>query len=120
MSTNNHVVLTGHLGADPKQVQVEDKCFVAFSIATQDRYLDKNENWQNKETVWHRCLAFNKSLVDMAEQLKKGMRIKVTGALSYRSFEALLEAGKTISKQEASIVAASIERTPLPKASAPS
>lgn len=117
MSTNNHVVLTGYLGADPKSVQLESKNFVAFSLATQDRYLDKDENWQNKETVWHKCLAFNHSLIEMTDKLKKGMRVKVTGALSYRSFDALLNNQKTIKKQEATIIAASIEHAPLPSAS---
>lgn len=108
MSKNNNVTLTGNLGGDPKHFQSGDKTFIAFSLATQDRYLDKDENWQNKDTVWHQCLAFNYSLVEAAEKLKKGMRIKVTGSLSYRSFSALLEDDKTIRKQEASIIAETI------------
>lgn len=115
MITNNHVVLTGRLGADPKLVQLEGKSFAAFSIATQDRYQDKNDEWKNKETVWHRCLAFGDTLVDMTQKLKKGMRIKVTGAISYRNFKALLENNQTIKKQEASVVASSIEQAPLSK-----
>ncbi len=117
MSTNNHVVVIGYLGADPKSVQLESKSFAAFSLATQDRYLDKDENWQSKETVWHKCLAFNQSLIEMTEKLKKGMRVKVTGSLSYRSFNALLNEQKTIQKHEASIIAASIEHAPLPSTS---
>lgn len=117
MSTNNHVKLTGRLGADPKIIQTEKNSFVSFSMATQDRYLDKNEEWQDKETVWHRVMAWNPNLIQTAEQLKKGMRIKVRGTLSYRSFEVLLEDQTTIKKQEASIIAASIEQAPLPSAS---
>lgn len=113
MATNNHIILTGRLGADPKLLQNQDKCFVAFSLATQDRYQDKENNWKNKDTQWHRCMAFSTGLVDLAQKLKKGMRIKVTGSLSYRSFNALVEEGKTVPKQEATILAEQIEHCPL-------
>lgn len=117
MSTNNHVVLTGNLGADPKLVQLEGKSFAAFSLATQDRYQDRDNNWQSLDTVWHRCLTFHPGLVEVTEKLKKGMRIKVTGTLSYRSFDALLDDQQTIKKQEASVIASSIEHAPLPSTS---
>lgn len=89
------------------------KNFAAFSLATRDRYLDKDENWQNKETVWHRCLAFNQSLIEMTEKLKKEMRVKTTGSLSYCSFDVLLHNQKTIQKQEASIIAVIHPRSPV-------
>lgn len=117
MSANNHVILTGNLGAAPKYIQHDKRPFVAFSLATQDRYLDKEENWQSKATVWHQILVFNSSLIDTAQQLKKGARIKVTGALSYRSFDAMLDNQQTMKKQEATIIAESIEHVPLPVAS---
>lgn len=115
MSTNNHVVLTCNLGAAPKLIQSENSCFVAFSLATQDSYMDKNENWKQKDTVWHRCMAFNSTLVDTALQLKKGMRVKLTGSLSYRAFDVVLDDMKHVKKHEATIVAAAIELAPLNK-----
>lgn len=118
MSTNNHVALKGRLGADPKLVQLEGKCFASFSIATQDRYQDMDQNFKTLDTVWHRCLVFNASLVDVAEKLKKGTLVKFNGTLSYRSFEALLADNKTIKKQEASVIAHHIE--PLSSSSAAS
>lgn len=114
MTTNNHVVLTGNLGATPKFIEHEKRPFVAFSLATQDRYQDKDQNWKSMPTVWHQILVFNNNLIDVAQKLDKGMRMKITGSLQYRSFEALLENQQTIKKQEAAIIAASIEHAPVP------
>lgn len=111
------MALKGRLGADPKLVQLDGKCFASFSIATQDRYQDKDQNWKPLDTLWHRCLVFNENLVDVTEKLKKGMLIKVTGTLSYRSFDVLLADSKTIKKQEASIIAQHIEPLQLYSAS---
>lgn len=117
MSANNNVLLIGNLGADPKFIPHEKRPFVAFSLATQDRYLDKEGNWQNKPTVWNQVLVFHSSLIETAQKLSKGTRIKLTGTLSYRSFDALLDGQETTKKNEASIIAETIEYAPLPVAS---
>lgn len=111
---NNEVTLIGNLGAKPKLLQTEDKLFATFSLATQDRYLNKDNEWVNKQSIWHRVMTFPKSLVDICEKLDKGMRIKIKGSLSYRSFDALLEDQTTVKKQEATIIASHIEQAPLP------
>ena len=110
---NNHVVLTGNLGAAPKFIQQDKRPFISFSLATQDRYQDKEQNWKAMPTVWHQVLVFNRNLIDAAQKLDKGMRIKITGSLLYRNFDALLENEETVKKQEASIIAASIEHAPI-------
>lgn len=111
----NHVILTGNLGAEPKYIPHDKRPFVAFSLATQDSYLDKAGNRQNKATAWHQVLVFNKSLIDTAQKLTKGTRIKLTGSLSYRNFDAVVD-GQTTKKNEASIIAETIEYAPLPAA----
>lgn len=111
--SNNKVVLTGNLGATPKLVDKSDKLFVAFSMATQDGYYNKDNEWVAKPSVWHQVLVFNNSLVELAQTLKKGERIELTGALSYRSFTALLEDNQTTKKQEAAIIASNIVHKPL-------
>ncbi len=111
--TNNHVVLTGNLGAKPKFIQHDKRPFVAFSLATQNHYLDKGQNRVTLPTVWHQILVFNGNLIDAVQKLDKGMRVKITGSLQYRSFEALLDNEQTIKKNEASIVAVSIEHAPI-------
>lgn len=110
---NNQVTLIGNLGAKPKLYDQKGKLFATFSIATQDRYQDKDNEWVSKPSVWHRVAAFNESIVDITQKLEKGMRIKVKGSLSYRSFDALIEDDKSVKKQEATIIAYHIEQAPL-------
>ena len=92
----------------------EGKTIMAtFSLATQDGYYDKEKKWQNKETVWHNVLTFLPSEIQKLKNLKTGTRVKVTGSLSYREFEVIIEKGKTVKKQEALVIANSTELAPL-------
>lgn len=115
MAYNNSVQLTGNTGAEVRIIETENRKFAAFSIATTDSYKDQDDNWQEKETVWHNVVAFNPKLIEMLKSLKKGTRLSITGSLSYRPFEVQDGEGKTITKKEASIVAGKIEQAPLVK-----
>lgn len=115
MAYNNTVILTGNMGAAAKIVEKEKTSFAAFSLATTDSYKDKDGNWQNKEAVWHDVVTFNTKLIERLKKLDTKSRIKVTGALSYRFFEASVKGDKPIKKKEASIIAYKIELAPLVK-----
>ena len=119
MTTNNQVILTGNLGSEARILGEGDKLFAAFSIATQDSYKDKQDEWKQKETIWHNVLTFNPELVELVKAFKKGTRLQVTGSLSYREFTYKPPKGKTIKKREASVIAHAIEAKPLVKKSAP-
>ena len=115
MAYNNTVQLIGNTGAEVRIVETENSIFAAFSIATTDSYKDQDDNWQDKETVWHDIIAFNPKLIEMLKSLKKGTRLEIIGTLSYRPFEVQNGEGNTITKKEASIVAGKIEMAPLAK-----
>lgn len=119
MALNNVVILTGNLGGEARILDNNGKLFAAFSIATQDSYKDENEEYQQKESVWHNVLVFSPKLVELSKAFKKGSRLEVTGSLSYREFAHKPKGGKTIKKREASIIARKIEPKPLVKASEP-
>lgn len=90
MANNNKVQLTGFLGSDPKIIEKEGKSFVSLSIATTDSYLVKEGNemkWEDKGTVWHNVLAFSETLRKQVSALKKGDKVELTGAISYRPFK---------------------------------
>lgn len=114
MAFNNTIKLTGNIGNEPRIVETETNTFAAFSIATTDSYKDENDNWQDKETIWHDVLVFNPKAIEMLKSFKKGTRLEIIGSLSYRSFDIELD-GKTIKKKEASIVANKIDQAPLVK-----
>ena len=115
MAYNNTVILKGNMGAKARILEKEKNAFAAFSLATTDSYKDKEDNWQNKEAIWHDVITFNPKLIEQLKTLDTKTRIKVTGSLSYRFFEATGQGDKTIKKKEASIVAHKIELAPLTK-----
>jgi single-strand DNA-binding protein len=115
MAFNNTVKLIGNSGSEVKIIEKEGKPFAAFSLATTDSYKDKEtEEWKDKETVWHDVIAFSPTVIEQLKSFKKGTRLEIVGALSYRDFETVID-GKTIKKKEASIIANKIEQAPLVK-----
>jgi len=114
MAFNNTVKLTGNIGNEPRIIETETNTFASFSIATTDSYKDEDDNWQNKETIWHDVIVFNPKVIEMLKSLKKGARLELTGSLSYRPFEVEIN-GKIINKKEVSVIANKIEQAPLVK-----
>ena len=115
MALNNTAILTGNMGAEAKIIEKEEKSFATFSLATTDSYKNEKEEWVDKETLWHDILVFSPSLIEQVKTFKKGTRLKVTGSISYRPFETKLEDGRTVKKNEASIIAKKIDLAPLAK-----
>ena len=115
MAYNNTVTLTGNMGSEARLIDKEGKLFAAFSLATTDSYKDEHDKWHDQETIWHDILAFNPRVVEQVKALKKGTRLQITGSLSYRPFETLTEQGKTVKKNEATVIAHRTELKPLVK-----
>ncbi|MDC1133482.1 single-stranded DNA-binding protein [Alphaproteobacteria bacterium] len=84
----NKVTLVGNLGRDPeiRAMQNGDK-IVQLSLATSDRWKDKNSGEQREKTEWHRVVIFNDALGRIAEQyLKKGSTVYIEGQLQTRKW----------------------------------
>ncbi len=83
----NKVILLGNLGKDPVVRRLENGTPVAtFSLATSERYKDKEGNAQEK-TEWHNIVLW-RGLAEVAEKyLHKGDKIYVEGKLTTRSYE---------------------------------
>ena len=84
----NKVTLIGNLGRDPevRAMQNGDK-IVQLSVATSDRWKDKNSGEQRERTEWHRVVIFNDALGKIAEQyLKKGSTVYIEGQLQTRKW----------------------------------
>ena len=84
----NKVTLIGNLGRDPevRAMQNGDK-IVQLSVATSDRWKDKNSGEQRERTEWHRVVIFNDGLGKIAEQyLKKGSTVYLEGQLQTRKW----------------------------------
>ena len=84
----NKVILVGNLGRDPEVRSTQDGTkIVNLSIATSERWKDKNTGEPREKTEWHRVVIFNENLGRVAEQyLRKGANVYVEGQLQTRKW----------------------------------
>lgn len=85
----NKVILVGNLGRDPEFTQTQDgRRFGRLSIATSERWRDRQSGERREQTEWHRVVIFNDNLVDVAERfLRKGSKVYVEGQLQTRKWQ---------------------------------
>ena len=84
----NQAQLIGHLGQDPDIKSTQDGREIAnISVATSERWKDKNTGEQKEKTEWHRVVIFNEGLVKVAKNyLKKGAKVFVQGEIRTRKW----------------------------------
>ena len=84
----NKALLIGHLGRDPEHRTFPDGGTVAnASIATSERWKDKQTGEQREATEWHN-LVFNGRQAEIAAQyLRKGAHVFVEGKIRTRKWQ---------------------------------
>jgi len=83
----NKVILLGNLGKDPELKYTPQGTPVAkFSLATGDRFKDKDGNWQDR-TEWHNITAWGRTAEIASEYLKKGRQVYIEGSLRTHSWD---------------------------------
>jgi single-strand DNA-binding protein len=86
-SLRNKVNLIGRLGAQPEVSNFESGRMLArFNLATNERYKDKNEVWQDN-TQWHTINAWGKLAERIQKSLDKGSEVVIEGKLVQQSYE---------------------------------
>ena len=85
----NKVILVGNVGQDPQvRTMQSGQKVVSFSLATSERWRDRQTGEQKEQTEWHRVVIFNPNLVDVAERmLQKGTKLYLEGALKTRKWQ---------------------------------
>lgn len=84
----NKVILIGNLGRDPELRQTNSGQSVCeFSMATTDRWFDKNSNEQRERTEWHRIIVWGRQGENVHRYLKKGRAAYVEGRLQTRDWQ---------------------------------
>lgn len=77
----NRIQLMGRLGNDPETRQVNETSVTSFSLATTQKYKDK------ETTQWHRVTAWGKQGEVIAKYVKKGQRLLLEGRVEYQEYE---------------------------------
>ena len=87
MASVNKVIIVGNLGKDPEMRTFPSGDQVAnVTIATTDRWRDKNSGENREATEWHRVV-FNGKLAEIVGQyLRKGSQVYVEGSLRTRKW----------------------------------
>jgi single-strand DNA-binding protein len=85
----NKVILVGNLGADPEVRSMSNGGKVVnLSVATSERWKDRNSGEQRERTEWHRVVIFSEGLARVAEQyLRKGSKVYLEGQLQTRKWQ---------------------------------
>ena len=84
----NKVILVGHLGRDPEvRYTQNNQKIVHLSVATSERWKDRQSGASRERTEWHRVVIFNENLADIAERyLRKGSAVYLEGTLQTRKW----------------------------------
>lgn len=89
MSSLNQATIIGNVGNDPEIRSLDGGTRLAnFSIATSEKWKDKNTGEAKERTEWHRVVCWNEGLVGVIEKyVTKGTKVMVQGQLQTRKWE---------------------------------
>lgn len=84
----NKVILVGNLGRDPEVRTMQNGGKVCnLSVATSERWRDRNSGDMQERTEWHRVVVFDEKIAEVCERyLKKGSKIYLEGQLQTRKW----------------------------------
>lgn len=84
----NKVILVGNVGKDPEVRYLPDGTACAnFSIATSEKWKDKNTGEKRESTEWHNVVAWRRLAEIVGEYVTKGSKLLVEGKLQTRSWD---------------------------------
>ena len=85
----NKVILIGHVGRDPEiRTTQSGKKIASFSLATTQRWKDRNTGEQKEKTEWHRISIFSEGLVNVVERyIKRGSKLYIEGQLQTNKWQ---------------------------------
>lgn len=88
MNGINKVILVATLGGDPEvRVSTSGNTMTNFSVATSEKWKDKQTGQQQERTEWHRIVIFGKLAEIAGQYLKKGSKVFLEGKLQTRKWQ---------------------------------
>jgi single-strand DNA-binding protein len=83
----NKVCLAGHLGVDPKLIDLPSGTpAVEFTVATDESYKDREGNKVSR-TEWHRIKIYGRAAEFTFSHIYKGSHVYIEGSLRTRSWD---------------------------------
>ena len=84
----NKVILIGNLGQDPEiKYMPSGSAVTNVSLATTERFKDKETGEQQERTEWHRVAMFGRLAEIAGEYLRKGSQVYIEGRLRTRKWQ---------------------------------
>lgn len=87
MASLNKVMLIGNLGKDPEvRYTGSGQAVASFSLATSERFKNKQSGEWEEKTEWHRITLWGKQAEVAGEYLSKGKTVFIEGRLQTRKW----------------------------------
>lgn len=100
----NKAILTGSLGKDVKENNINGMVVCSFPLGTSDNVKNKEGKWES-QTEWHNVKCFGK-LAEIVAKFHKGDKVECSGKIKYSNYKN--KEGQTIYTTE--IIADSVVR----------
>ena len=112
MAGETVITVIGNLTADPELRWTQSGAAVAdFTIASTPRTFDRNAGeWRDGDTLFMRCSVWRETAENVAESLRKGMRVIVQGRLTQRSYDTQQGERRTVVELQVDEVGPSLRR----------
>ena len=112
MSGETVITVIGNLTADPELRWTQAGAPVAdFTVASTPRTFDRNAGeWRDGDTLFMRCSVWRETAENVAESLRKGMRVIVQGRLTQRSYDTQQGERRTVVELQVDEVGPSLRR----------
>ena len=112
MAGDTTITVIGNLTADPELRWTQSGAAVAdFTVASTPRTYDRNAGeWRDGDTLFMRCSVWRETAENVAESLRKGMRVIVQGRLTQRSYDTQQGERRTVVELQVDEVGPSLRR----------
>ena len=88
MAGINRVILIGNLGSKPEiKYSSNGNALANLSVATSERWTDKNTGEKHDRTEWHRVVLFGELAELAGQSLDKGTKVYIQGKLTTRKWQ---------------------------------
>ncbi len=86
MAGVNKVILVGRVGKDPEVRQAGSTQVASFSLATSEKFTDK-QGQQQENTEWHNIVLWGKQAELAGQYVRKGSMLYIEGSIKTESYE---------------------------------